>query len=160
MRRNRKLHLSREFVRVQSFLHAKTPRKARRLENALLLKLMLIAAGGAVGAVVRFTVGEVLLLTLGKVFPFGTLAVNVAGCFLLGFLAGLQTHALSAELRTGLAAGFLGALTTFSTFGFETVDHLEHQRWTTAGLNVAANLVFGLAAVWLGLLLSRAIAKR
>ena len=125
----------------------------------MLLKLIFIAAGGAIGAVVRFAVGEALMLALGKAFPFGTLAVNVAGCFLLGFLAGLHTHALSTEVRTGLAAGFLGALTTFSTFGFETVDHLQQQNWMIAGLNVAANLFLGLVAVWLGLLLSSAIAK-
>ena len=126
----------------------------------MLLKLSLIAAGGAIGAVVRFAVGEGLMLALGKSFPFGTLAVNVAGCFLLGFLAGLGTHALSTELRTGLAAGFLGALTTFSTFGFETVDNVQQQRWGIAGLNIAANLALGLAAVWLGMTVAKMIASR
>jgi CrcB protein len=126
--------------------------------TAILLKLLYIAVGGAVGALARFGVGEGLMLLLGKAFPYGTLVVNVAGCFLLGMLAALHTHALSAEVRTGLAAGFLGALTTFSTFGFETIDQLERGQWLVALANVMANLVLGFLAVWLGLLLARSIA--
>lgn len=122
----------------------------------MVLKLLFIAAGGAVGAVTRYTVGLGLHHLLGSAFPYGTLAVNVVGCFLLATLAEMKTHEVSAHVREAIAVGFLGALTTFSTFGFETLKYGENN-WTTAVLNVAANLLLGLLAVKLGLHLGAGI---
>lgn len=130
----------------------------RRLEYAqkgyALLTLVYIAVGGAVGALARYTVSNALP---HESFPLGTLTVNVVGCFLFGLLR-MHSHALSAEVQTGLAAGFLGALTTFSTFGYDTIHHLERGRLLVAFGNVAANLLLGLLAVWIGLLVGQAIA--
>lgn len=125
-----------------------------------MLNLLYIAVFGALGAVSRYSIGIWLQHRgSGEMFPFGTLLVNVVGCFLLGFLAGLSTQAVSKQTNTALSAGFLGAFTTFSTFGFETVTLLEKGRGGLALGNVGANLVLGLLAAWLGILAAKAIGK-
>ncbi|MEQ8791043.1 MAG: CrcB family protein [Pirellulaceae bacterium] len=115
------------------------------------VKLLLIALGGAVGAVSRFAIGRGLHHVLGDAFPYGTLAVNVLGCFLLGALFGLRTHEFSQNVHEGITFGFLGALTTFSTFGFETVKYSKDVSWVVGAGNVAANVLLGLLAVKLGI---------
>lgn len=119
----------------------------------MLSQLLWIAAFGAAGAVSRYTISGVVQRWCGggEAFPAGTLLVNVAGCFLIGLIAGSHTHMLSDSMRHGLSAGFLGALTTFSTFGLETVHHLEKQHYLIALGSVAANLVVGCLAAWGGL---------
>ena len=114
---------------------------------------------GAVGAVSRYAVGLSAVHLLGDRFAFGTLTVNVIGCFLLALLVhvGTTTELVPPDLRTALAIGFLGALTTFSTFGYETMKYIEDGMWHLAVANVAANLVLGLIAVWGGLTLARYI---
>ena len=119
--------------------------------------LLLIAVFGAAGAVSRYGLGSWIQRYCGDWFPLGTLVVNVAGCFLLGLLAGLSTHAVSHDFKNGLSAGFLGAFTTFSTFGFETVTYLEKGHLAVAAGSVAANVVLGLLAAWAGLLVARSI---
>lgn len=113
---------------------------------------LLIAAAGAIGAVARYGVGLWVHRILGHNFAFGTLAVNVLGCLLLGILFSLEatTTWVSPPLRLLAAVGFLGAFTTFSAFGFETFRYLQNGATHLAALNVAANLVLGLGAVWLG----------
>jgi fluoride exporter len=124
----------------------------RERRGAMMSTLLWIAAFGAAGAVSRYTIsGVVQRWCGGDAFPAGTLLVNVAGCFLIGVLAGSHTHMLSDSLRHGLSAGFLGALTTFSTFGLETVHHLERQHYLIAIGSVAANLLVGCLAAWGGL---------
>ena len=112
---------------------------------------------GAFGAVSRYAVGVTVFRWLGEGFAYGTLVVNVLGCFLLALLAhlGTTTDLVSPELRLVLGVGFLGAFTTFSTFGYETLTYLEDGDWVLAAANVVANLVFGLVAVWAGLTLAR-----
>lgn len=121
------------------------------------MTLVLIAVFGALGALSRYGVGQLSYRVLGSQFPYGTLAVNVIGCFLLGLLmhVGLTTTLVSDTMRTALSIGFLGAFTTFSTFGYETVYYLEQSDWRQAALNVATNLVLGLMAVFAGLVLGR-----
>ena len=121
-------------------------------------ELLLVAGFGALGAVGRFSMSGWVYHALGTRFAYGTLAVNVVGCFLLAVLmhVGQTTAAFSDETRTALGIGFLGAFTTFSTFGYETVGFLEKGAYTTAAANVAANVLLGLAAVWLGLIVARA----
>ena len=115
-------------------------------------KIALIAAGGAVGAVLRYGLsGWTQKLTNGS-FPAGTLAVNVVGCGLIGlaaaYFAGPQL--IREEYRVALLVGVLGAFTTFSTFGFKTVALAGDGRLGLAALNVLASNGVGLAAVWMG----------
>ena len=120
--------------------------------------VLAIALGGALGALSRYGVNLACARWLGEHFAFGTLVVNVTGCFLLGLLVPLGTADIprwNAFTHSGLTIGFLGALTTFSTFGFDTTRHLENTQHTLAAVNVGANLLLGVAAVYAGLLLGR-----
>lgn len=117
-----------------------------------------IALGGALGALARHGVNLACARWLGDHFAFGTLAVNVIGCFLLGLMVPLGTADIprwNAVTHSAATIGFLGALTTFSTFGFETTRHLENTQHGLAAMNVGANLVLGIVAVYAGLLLGR-----
>ena len=118
-----------------------------------------IAFAGALGALCRFGSSRACQALLGDQFAWGTLIVNLIGCFLLGFLMhfGLTSDKLSAETRTAISVGFLGALTTFSTFSYETVCYLEDSNWMAATMNISANLVIGLAATFGGLALARTL---
>lgn len=118
-----------------------------------LTRLMAIAAGGAVGAVCRYAVVIAAGRTLGERFPIGVLIANVLGCLLLGLLmheAVVAGKWLPSAGHTALTVGFLGALTTFSTFGYDTVVLLEAQRIQAALINVAANCLLGVSACWVG----------
>ena len=121
--------------------------------------ILWIAAFGAVGAVSRYAVSGAMHVWLGTRFPVGTLTVNVLGCFLLGLLMhlGQATTAVPDALKPALSIGLLGALTTFSTFGFETIKLMEDSQFGLAAANVAANVMVGLLAVWLGLVAGRAL---
>lgn len=121
--------------------------------------VLLIAIAGALGALSRYGVTLLAMRWFGESFPYGTLAVNVLGCLLLGFLAqlGLSNPALSKNLQLALGTGFLGSLTTFSTFGVETITLLQNGSWGAALANVALNLVVGLGCAALGMAAARAI---
>lgn len=119
---------------------------------------MWIAIGGALGAVARWGVGGWVHGWAGAAFPWGTLAVNVGGSFLLGFaFLYLESVALPGELRRFLAIGFLGAFTTFSTFAYESVALLRDGEWIRAGGYVSASVVLGLAGVVAGFGVARAL---
>ncbi|MGI9627235.1 MAG: fluoride efflux transporter CrcB [Longimicrobiales bacterium] len=120
--------------------------------------LIMIAVFGAAGAVCRYGVSG-WIQTRASDFPYGTLTVNVAGCFLLGALmhVGLSTTLVPPIWRTALAIGFLGGMTTFSTFSYETICLLEEGNWGSAAGNVALSVGLGLTAVWAGLAAARAI---
>lgn len=115
-----------------------------------------IALGGALGALLRFWASTAVYAWLGRQFPWGTLAVNVMGSFLMGLLAMLLLERLVSgpELRAFVLIGFLGAFTTFSTFSMETFNLLEQGDTATAMLNIAVSVVAcltaTLAGVWLG----------
>lgn len=128
--------------------------------NPTLEKLLLVAAGGAVGAVCRYALSGVVQNRWPEsTFPWGTMVVNVAGCLAIGFLWILvaEKSALSPRWQLLLATGLLGAFTTFSTFSLETVELINKGQWLTAGGNVAGSVVLGLAAVVGGMALARAI---
>ena len=116
--------------------------------------LFFVGLGGFVGAIARYLFSGLLKT---DAFPFGTLLVNVLGCFAIGALMTLvvEREMFSAHLRLLLVTGFLGSLTTFSTFGFETVELLRRDEVPLALENVLANAFLGLAAVWLGRLAVR-----
>lgn len=111
-----------------------------------------IALGGATGACLRYFLSQLMLQWFGKGFPFGTLLVNVVGSFFLGFLYSLLEHGqLEAALwRTTIGIGFLGALTTFSTFSVDTLMLFQQGLWLKAAVNVTLNVLCCLFAAWLG----------
>ena len=119
--------------------------------------ILLVGAGGFVGAVARYLVGGWVQRLLPAAFPYGTLAVNVLGSLLLGAVYELGTArgALDPQLRLMLAVGVLGAFTTFSTFSLETLNLLREGSVLMAGANVLTNILVCLAAVWLGVVLVR-----
>ncbi len=129
----------------------------KRHQEVQVRAILLIAVAGAAGAVSRYGVGLWAHRQLGGHFAFGTLLVNVLGCLLFGFVLELeaQTDWIGTSGRLFLTVGFFGAFTTFSTFGFETLKYLQAGDHQLAFLNVAANLVLGLLAVWLGWTLAR-----
>lgn len=117
------------------------------------MRFALVALGGAMGAVLRYAVAGWVQDLGGARFPWGTLAVNVLGSFLLAYLIGAQLGAASGPLgdRHFWAIGVLGAFTTYSTFSYETVALLTAGDWTAAAANVTSSLALGLAAAVLGL---------
>jgi len=117
-----------------------------------LLQVGLVAAGGAVGSVARFLVATWGGGIWGTRFPWGTLLVNLAGCFAIGVFAALSVKLrwMSAPLWCLLVPGFAGGFTTFSSFGLETFQLLRQQAWIPAGSYVSASLIGGLLFLWLG----------
>jgi CrcB protein len=109
--------------------------------------VLLIAAGAAVGAPLRYLVDRFVQARHDSVFPWGTLAVNVAGSALLGFLAALPANTALLAL---LGTGFCGALTTYSTFSYETLRLAQDGARLHALANIAASVVAGLGAAYLG----------
>jgi CrcB protein len=116
-----------------------------------------IAAGGALGALLRFWVSGGVYQLLGRGFPYGTLAVNLLGSFLMGLLFVLLNERLAAapELRAALLIGLLGAFTTFSTFSIETYHLIEQAAYLKALTNVLTSVLLCLLLAWLGLILGR-----
>jgi fluoride exporter len=117
-----------------------------------MLKVLLVGLGGFVGSIARYGLGGLVQDRAGATFPFGTLAVNVLGCFVIGGLSELaETRGLlTPETRAFLVIGVLGGFTTFSAFGNETLNLLRERDLALAAANVLANVVLALAAVWLG----------
>ncbi len=113
--------------------------------------ILVVAAGGAVGAVARYVAGGWVQDLSGGFFPWSTFVVNAVGCFLLGFsMVWLQSTTASAELRQLVTIGVLGSFTTFSTFSYEAVAMLRDGEWWRAGGYVAGSVTVGLAAVVAG----------
>lgn len=123
-------------------------------------QLISIALGGAFGAVIRFLMSSGLYQWLGRGFPYGTLAVNLVGSFLMGLLTEaliLERIAIAVEYRAAILVGFIGAFTTFSTFSLETIYLLEQGNLSKAGLNILISVLACLVAVWIGLLFGRVL---
>lgn len=118
-----------------------------------------VAAGGAAGAAARYFLSGWVHRFDGAAFPWGTLAVNVAGSFLIGAVMHLAMgrFAWSLQTRLLLTTGFCGGLTTFSTFSYETLALLEDQQWLAAGGNTLLNVLLCLGATWLGLAAARLV---
>ncbi|GAA3436372.1 fluoride efflux transporter CrcB [Kutzneria kofuensis] len=113
------------------------------------MTLVLVFAGAIVGAPLRYLVDRAVQVRHDSVFPWGTMTVNVFGCMVLGFLAGLGTS-LPSALAALLGTGFCGALTTYSTFSYETLRLVEQKAYLYAVMNVLISLIAGLGAVFLG----------
>jgi CrcB protein len=125
----------------------------------IISRILVIGAGGFVGAVARHVLGGLVQHRVGGFFPSGTLAVNVIGCCLMGALLTVveERQALGPDARMFLAVGILGSFTTFSTFGYETMELIRTGSTRMAAVNVAANVVVGLVALWVGRTIARAL---
>ena len=123
------------------------------------MTLFLVGLGGFFGAIFRFLISGFVQKLVGTTFPVGTLSVNVIGSFLIGFLVMLFENMLSPEWKAFFITGFLGALTTFSTFSLETVVLLQEGLYERALLNVALNVLTCLTATVCGMAIFKAIFK-
>ena len=122
-------------------------------------QILLVAGAGALGALSRWGLTSVCRGVFGATFPYGTLAANVIGCLVLGFVAqsSLQTSFVPDAIKIPMTVGFLGALTTFSTFSYETVKLFTDQSWGLAIANLSANLFIGIAATAGGIAMARSL---
>lgn len=122
------------------------------------MQVLLVAVGGALGAVTRYVLGTWIARIFGPDFPVGTFVINVSGAFVFGVVLGLANDGiLSANARLFLAVGVLGGYTTFSTFSYETLSLIQDGTMGLALLNVAGQLLLGVGAAYLGLIVSRAL---
>ena len=113
----------------------------------------LVGLGGFVGSVLRYWLSSsVQQLAQGQIFPYGTLAVNLIGCTVIGFLSQLadMRQVFTPESRALVFVGVLGGFTTFSTFGNESINLFRDGQNQFAFVYVAAHVIFGLGAVWVG----------
>jgi CrcB protein len=122
-------------------------------------QVLAIAAGGAVGSVLRFWMSTWVHSFAGRSFPYGTLTVNVIGCLAMGFLFVLFFDRLSdnAVLRAGILIGVLGGFTTFSSFSIETLNLIEQGAWLKAVVNMTGSLLLCVGATWVGVILGRQV---
>lgn len=119
-------------------------------------KLLLVAAGGAAGAVARYGLGVQASRAFGPAWPYGTLIVNVLGGLLMGLLAG-SVWGGQERMRLLLGVGLLGGFTTFSAFSLETARMIEDRAYGQAGVYAAGSVVLSVAALFAGLVLSRRV---
>ena len=113
-----------------------------------LKQILIVGFGGAIGSILRYKLGGFALHhTQAWAFPVSTFSVNVIGCLVLGGLTGAALPALALSL---LGTGFCGALTTYSTFGYETVRLIEQRSYFYATANVVVSVISGLGAALLG----------
>ncbi len=112
------------------------------------------------GGLARYYLSGWIYNILGRTFPYGTLVVNIIGAYLIGLVMelGLRSTAISDTLRLGLTVGFLGGLTTFSTFSYETFALLEDGQFLTAFINILASVAVCLFCTWLGIVTVRTLA--
>jgi CrcB protein len=121
------------------------------------LRVLFIGLAGLVGTLCRYWLSGVLARRYGETFPAGTLAVNVAGCFLIGFLFYMfqERYVVGQTARTVVLVGFLGGFTTFSSYGLQTFTLLRDGEFAYAAANVFASNLLGLLMVWGGYALAK-----
>ena len=126
-----------------------------------MLNYIWVMVGGALGTGARFWVSGFVAQRIGEFFPFGTLAVNVTGSFIIGFFAALTDPQgpffIPSRFRQFFMIGLCGGYTTFSSFSLQTLDLAQDSDWLKAGLNALFSLACCLVAVWLGRILALAL---
>jgi fluoride exporter len=127
----------------------------------LLTQYLVIGLGGALGSMLRFGVGSLIDMNVqktGQIFPWGTIIVNITGCFVIGFIftisAGEGRLMLSSLTRQFIMIGILGGYTTFSSFSLQTLTLAQGGQWWGAAANVLLSVVLCLVGVWLGAMLA------
>jgi CrcB protein len=122
-----------------------------------LTKYLAVAGGGAIGACLRFFLGDSVLSRTAQPFPTATFVINITGSFIIGFFLTLVTERMpvNPHVRLAVAVGFVGAYTTFSTFEFETAKLIEGKDFVYAFLYVVLSLAIGFASVWTGIIAAR-----
>lgn len=120
---------------------------------------MLVGAGGFVGSVLRYITSRAIDSKMNSLFPYGTLAVNVAGSFILGmvYVIALKRAGDSENIRLLLGAGFCGGFTTFSAFALENFNLMEQRLIGTSVLYIGVSLVLGFLGLWAGITLARSL---
>ena len=123
-------------------------------------KILLLGIGGFIGSNLRYWISIWSMSYFGTYMPYGTLVVNGIGSFVLGFLAMYGTEVINLDpgVRLFLGIGMMGALTTFSTFSFETFELIKESNYFLALLNIGLNIGVGLCAVWLGVIIAKSLA--
>jgi CrcB protein len=118
-----------------------------------------IALFGALGCLARYFLSGWVYTMFGRTFPSGTLAVNILGAFCIGLIMefSMRSTLISPNLRVGLTIGFLGGLTTFSTFSYETFRLLEDGEFLIASTNVLLSVMVCLVFTWLGIIAARTL---
>lgn len=124
-------------------------------------QLVAVGVGGAAGTILRFAVNGWSQRQFPNFAPAGTLIVNVFGCLVIGVVMAIvhERTWISREWQAFIVTGFIGGLTTFSAYGYQSVELFLQQQTRLAVLNVAANLALGFGAVWAGLWLTRTFLK-
>jgi CrcB protein len=122
-------------------------------------QVLLVALGGAIGSVLRYYVGQCALRIMGPGFPWGTLTVNVVGCFVIGVFAEMiaRRFGASADLRLLLITGFLGGFTTFSAFSLDAISLFERGDLASGAAYMIASVGLSMLAVFAGLAITRAV---
>lgn len=123
------------------------------------MKLVWIAIAGALGTLARYWLGGAVQRFTGGSFPWGTMVINVSGCFVFGLFWALAVERfnIGGEFRIIVLLGFMGAFTTFSSFVFESMELLKDSQWLLAGLNMVGQNVLGLVGLFLGWTLGRMV---
>jgi fluoride exporter len=124
-----------------------------------MLRILLVGVGGFVGTLFRYWLSGVIARRYGETFPLGTLVVNAIGCFIIGFLFYFfyDRSLTTPTARTVVLIGVIGGFTTFSSYGLQTFTLLRDGELFLALVNVVASNALGLALVWLGYVLAKAI---
>jgi len=127
----------------------------------LLMQYVVIGLGGALGSMLRFGLGSLIDTNVqksGQIFPWGTIVVNVTGCFVIGFIFTISASEgrliLSSLTRNFIMIGILGGYTTFSSFSLQTLTLAQDGQWWGAAVNVLLSVVLCLVGVWLGAMLA------
>lgn len=123
------------------------------------MQILTVALGGAMGAVSRFLVGNVVSKALGSAWPYGTFIINIVGCFCMGILMTViaERQLLPAAWRLFLCVGFLGGFTTFSSFGYEAISLINQGKLLEALGYVGGSVLLGLVAAAIGVCIGRAL---
>jgi CrcB protein len=122
-------------------------------------QLVLLSIAGMAGTLARYWLSGAVQRLCGTGFPWGTLVVNVLGCFLFGFVWTLAEEwgVINEQSRLVILTGFMGAFTTFSTFAFDSASMLSHGDWWRAAGNIALQNIVGIAAVYVGFAIGRGV---